>query len=360
MGSAKDVVTNLEPTLDFFGEAEFHFKDDYSVDDLVSGYGIKMADQIEGKGVDLWRMTNYNFQNLATMLSTHYLGSLRPGVMLVHKANVFKAHVPREEIIEGPKINIDFVYNIPKEATNFVIPLEVIGRNELGQDSSIMRMYKKGEIIPQDIGLEQIPEDGKLPHPITTYTTKYESGDKFLTRDQAMVISGLTDKQFELMERLDRKVHNALDRHTKKVAERYDIDLRRPDGKREWIWYEDYPMLSDCFGTFDEDRFEIHLEDESILKLSKQPLRDWMRSTEWYQKEFLPWKGIVDKSIEEDVKKEKWPEISPAPSIPNELLTYVENVYDTGSKMWTLLAEQEEVNKLIEDFQNLREESIIR
>ena len=370
MGSAKDVEISIEPTEVAMGEATFTFKDTYSVDDLVAAYDIQMANEIPGKGNALGRMINYNFQVLVPDVVTHYRkgyssvltkpGDLSKFVIEVLAAMVYKDHIRLGgEPIPGPKMTVDFVYDIPSKATNFIIPLEVITRNELGPDSSIMKMYKKGEITPQDIGLESIPEDGKLEQPVITYTTKHEQGDKFLTRKQAMVLSGLTPEQFKQMEALEMVVHNAIDAHTAKVAQRYEIDLVHPDGKREWIWNKNYPMLGDCFGTFDEDRFEILLEeDNDVLKLSKQVLRDWMRSTPWYQEKFLPWKQIVDKLGKE--KKSEWPAIEPAPQIPENLMQYVSKIYDVGSRMWTLEASEEEVHGLIEQFHELRRLGVIR
>jgi phosphoribosylaminoimidazole-succinocarboxamide synthase len=369
MGSAKDVDITYKPRYNRLGKATFTFKDTYSVDDLVAAYDIQMANEIPKKGEALWRMTNYNFQVLVPDVVTHYRkgyskasdkpGALPKFIIEVLAAMVYKDHIRLGgEPIPGPKMNVDFVYDIPSKATNLVIPLEVITRNELGPDSSIMKMYKKGEITPQDIGLKSIPEDGKLEQPVITYTTKHEQGDKFLTRKQAMVLSGLKPEQFKQMEALEMVVHNAIDAHTAKVAQHYEIDLVHPDGKREWIWNKNYPRLSDCFGTFDEDRFEIILDDNAVLKLSKQVLRDWMRSTPWYQEKFLPWKQIVDKLGKE--KKSEWPAIEPAPQIPENLMQYVSNMYDIGSKMWTLEASEEEAHGLIEQFHELRRMSIIR
>lgn len=360
MGSAKDVHIKVKPRYDRVGKATFSFKDTYSVDDLVAAYGIQMANMIPKKGEALWRMTDFNFQNLVPDVVTHYIASVTPSLMHVHAVNIYKEHVKLSgEPIPGPKMTVDFIYNIPSKATNFVIPLEVITRNELGPDSSVMKAYINGGITPQDIGLESIPKDGKLEKPITTYTTKHEQGDKLLTRKQAMALSGLTTEQFGRMEALEMVVHNAIDKQTQIVAEKYKINLVHPDGKREWIWNKNYPMLGDCFGTFDEDRFEILLEqDNAVLKLSKQVLRDWMRSTPWYQEKFLPWKEIVDKLGKE--KKSEWPAIEPAPQIPENLMQYVSRMYDIGSRMWTLEASEEEAHGLIEQFRELKRMSIIR
>jgi phosphoribosylaminoimidazole-succinocarboxamide synthase len=152
-------------------------------------------------------------------------------------------------------------------------------------------------------------------------------------------------------------VHKAIDAHAAKVAKHYGINLVHPDGKREWIWNKNYPMLGDCFGTLDEDRIEIILE-EGTLKLSKQVLRDWMRSTEWYQQKFLPWKQIVDTLGR--AKMSEWPLIGPAPQIPDALIEYVSNMYDTGSKMWTLEASVEDVNGLIEQFRERKRMNMIK
>jgi len=373
MGSAKNVNIIVKPTLTNTGKATFTFKDTYSVDDLVAGYGIKLPDEIPGKGIALWRMSDYTFKELIPTRLTHYIKSyvLKEGlpinseksrkrnVMLVDAANVFTEHKPIAEPIPGPKITLDFEYDIHVGAQNYVIPLEVIGRNELGSDSSIMKMYKNKEITPQDIGLEAISEDGTLPHPIVTYTTKYEKGDKFLTRKQAIKLSGLDEAQFNRLEESDITVNRALNGHTEHVAAHYGVDLRHPDGKREWIYYHGVLIVGDCCGTLDEDRFEIHFNDGEILKLSKQVARDGMRKMSWYKNDFLPWKAEVDPLIAKGVPREDWPKIRDADPLLKELLEYLVKIYDVGSRMWTLEAEKAEVDTLCSDFRQLRKDSII-
>ena len=348
MGSAKDV--NFYDNKTGF----FRFRDDFSVLDLVAAYEIKMASQIRGKGLALWRMAKKTFELLAAEgIPTHYVGAPLEGVIDFYFAKVYDCHIRRGgEPIKGPKFTVDFNYNIPANETCFVIPLEVIGRNELGPDSSIMKMAIKGEVKPEDVGLEKFSTDGKLPHPITTYTTKYEKGDKFLTRAQALALSGLTLEQFNKLETLEKKVQNALDVHAGNISERYAIDFSHPDGKREWIFSNGELMVGDVAGTLDEDRFEIRLDDGTVLKLSKQILRDWMASTTWYQEKFLPWKNQLK-------VPEKWTVEQP-PAVPAELLEYVMKVYDVGSRMWTMEAEPAEVEDLIAYFKRLREASIIK
>lgn len=333
MGSAKDVWIIEPPTKEKTGYGVFRFLDDFSVFD----YG-KMPGGIPGKGNALWLMSTYNFEMLGEKLPTHYLGRLEPNLMAFRVANISTCKASAET-------GLGFVYKRPA-AGNFVVPLEVIYRNELGPESSIMRLYKNGEIKPEDIGLEEISECGVLPHPILTYSTKFEETDIFVKKGEAALVAGLNDEEFYGIEDLALKVNAFINEQTANVARKYDINLIHPDGKCEILMINQKAVIGDVFGTLDEDRFEIILEDGTNMKLSKQILRNWYKKTDWY-------------NVFEEWKKNPKGEKPKPPKAPRELVDYVSSAYQTFARMWTLQASQSEFKNLEEKFRELKETSVI-
>ncbi|MDD5182036.1 MAG: phosphoribosylaminoimidazolesuccinocarboxamide synthase [Candidatus Nanoarchaeia archaeon] len=323
MGSSKDLWLIKKPEGNETGIGIFTLTDDFSVFD----YG-KMGKGIPGKGHALWLMSTYNFEHAGCVdAKTHYITKDFPNKIAFRAANVFTEHKDSE-------LSPGFVYDIPNNST-FVIPLEIIYRNELGKESSIIKMYDRKEITPQDVGLEAIAENGVLPHPIITYTTKFEPGDRFLKREEAMRLSGLSKENFDKAEQVALKLNDLLNERTRQIAGAYNINLTHPDGKCELVYVPNEGIIvGDVFGTLDEDRFKIVLDDGVEMKLSKQILRDWYKKTEWYNK-FEAWKEIRGKVERGELSVKKLPNAPKPPAAPKELIAYASSAYLTFASMWS-------------------------
>ncbi|MFB6214616.1 MAG: phosphoribosylaminoimidazolesuccinocarboxamide synthase, partial [Candidatus Bipolaricaulia bacterium] len=194
MGSVKNLFVQKNPTRDELGLGEFVFSDRYSVFD----WG-KMPDLIPDKGKVLAMMGGYNFELLEREeVKTHYLGLLEAGGSRdpaetgslsspTNKMSIRLAHEP--EIRESES---GYQYEDLSDWNNFLIPLEIVFRNYIPLGSSIRRRYEPG-----DVGLElgEWPEEEiELEGPLVEYSTKLERQDRYLSREEAFEISGLTEE----------------------------------------------------------------------------------------------------------------------------------------------------------------------
>jgi len=314
MGSTKDMHILKEATDTETGLAVFEFTDKYSVFD----YG-KMPDMIEGKGAALCAMSVYNFRELEKLGLKTYL-------------------------IESPKLNELKFHLFQKQAKqNAMIPLEIIFRDVLGEESSVFKRLQRGETTYPDLGLDHEPQPGeKLARPIIDYSTKYETTDRyFRNKTEVMEYAGLSNEQMEKLERQALIINEFL---RKRAGELGWIHI---DGKveaarnvqGEVIWV-------DSLGTLDEDRFEF-----KGLRLSKQILRDYYRKTSWRKE--------LEKAQEQGIPKEQWP----VPKrLPKELVEFVSNMYKAAANAWTnrKIFDVKDLNTLIdEDYKQLREKEVI-
>ena len=145
MATAKDVWIVGEPSQDKMGVGVFRFLNDFSVFD----YG-KMPGGIPGKGHALWMTSTYNFEMAMNEgFVTHYLSKLEPNLMGFMAANIITEHRDTQDTSFG------WEYANTVDLSNRVIPLEIIYRNELGKESSIMKMANSGKLHPEDIGLKE-------------------------------------------------------------------------------------------------------------------------------------------------------------------------------------------------------------
>ncbi len=294
MGSVKDVTILENATADMFGAGVFEFKDDYSIFD----YG-KMPDTIPSKGEALCRMGSWNLQKISEELGikTHFRGFSEPNMMEVSMVQIL---YPQKG-------------EIKPDSRNYLIPLEIIFRNALPPGSSIFKALDRGELTPQDLGLESRPEPGhKFDRPFMDFTTKLETSDRRLKMSEAREISGLSEDEFERVVETALKINNFL---TKRAE---SIGLEHPDGKIELALGPDREiLLVDICGTPDEDRFLLN-----GFHISKQVLRDYYKKTPWYRE----FDAVIN-----TLPKEKWP----APeSLPPGLVTAVSDMYKAVCEKW--------------------------
>lgn len=306
MGSVKDVVIKEEPTANKSGKGVFIFSDRYSVFD----YG-EMPDLIEGKGKSLCMISAYFFERLEEEnIKNHYLGVVENGKVkrleeVQEPSNLMQTKIVR---VLKPEKTDGYDYSIfRKEKSNFLIPLEVIYRNTLPEGSSIFRRLERGEISLEQLGLTSPPSPGEiLKKPLLDVSTKLESEDRYLSWDEAMKISGLSEDELEKLKEITLHVNKIITESTEKAG------IKNEDGKLEFAFdAEREMMVVDVVGTPDECRFSF-----DGIQISKEVLRKYYRRTEWYT------------MIEKLKGNERWrEEAGRPPKLSEELRNAVSSMY---------------------------------
>lgn len=296
MGSVKDLTIEKKATDKESGVGIFRFTDDYSVFDFG-----KMPDIIPGKGEALCRMSAYNFSELNKLgIKSHFLQLVSGNQMKVKLVRVL--YPQKGELKKGMR--------------NYLIPLELIFRNSLPDGSSVFKRLEKKETTIEQLGLTSMPKVGeKLAKPILDVSTKLEPTDRYLDWKEAQSLSCLDDRK---MSELKQKVLRVNDFLNEKAG---SIGLEHADGKVEFaLGPENELMLVDVCGTLDEDRLLFN-----DFHISKQVLRDYYKTTPWYDK-----LSKAKESFPDD--KTKWP--APA-KLPRELIELVSNMYESICEAWT-------------------------
>lgn len=311
MGSVKDLVVLKKPEGELPGEGIFVFSDRYSVFD----WG-EMPDHIPHKGESLCTISAFFFEKLEEMgVSTHYLGVHANGETPVRLSQLesppSKMKIKLVRVIEPEFKDGKYDYSAFKEVkTNYLIPLEVIYRFSLPKGSSVFKRLEEGSIKPEDMGLSRMPEPGtELEKPFIDFSTKLEHYDRYLNREEAREISGLSEERFEELERLAEKLAYL-------IKESYEeIGIKNEDGKFEFAVDENGSiMVVDTLGTPDECRFS-----KDSVTISKEFARIFYRGSKWHEE------------VEEAKKKygKDWREkVSMQPEkLPPETLELLSNIY---------------------------------
>ncbi|VVC00157.1 Phosphoribosylaminoimidazole-succinocarboxamide synthase [uncultured archaeon] len=296
MGSVKNLVVQKEATDTNFGVGVFEFTDDYSVFD----YG-KMPDTIEGKGESLCRMSSFNFRQLENNLGvkTHFRKMLSGSKMEI---NLVRVLYPQDnQIKEGMR--------------NYLIPLEVMFRNSLPQGSSIFKRLEAGELSLEDLGLSEMPKPGmKFEKAFLDVSTKLETVDRYLSWDEALDLSMITEDQLYDLKEIALNVNDYL---SEKAA---SIGLEHADGKLEFaLSPKNEVIVVDVCGTLDENRFLWN-----GTHVSKQISRDYYRKTQWYKE--------LEEAKKANVEKANWPKPE---ALPQELKEIASNLYKSACNAWT-------------------------
>lgn len=312
MGSVKDLKIIKEATNENTGTGRFIFSDRYSIFD----WG-EMPDMIPGKGTAIAILGSYFFEKLEQKgISTHFLGLVENNnakklADVSNPSNTMEVKLLRvvKPGLEGDKYDYSRYKN---EKGGFLIPLEVIYRNTLPPGSSVFKRLKNGEITPEDIGLDAMPEPNQKPDkPILDVSTKLEITDRYMKWDEAREISGLSENEIKELKELTNIVNNLI---TEEFAQ---IGLENEDGKIE-VGYDlnRKLMVVDVLGTLDECRFTYE-----GLPVSKEIARIHYRNTEWSR--------AVDEAKNKD--RQNWKEIcalSPEPLSP-KLKQLISQVYSS-------------------------------
>ena len=266
---------------------EFRFTDQISVFDKI------IPTMVPHKGETLCRTSEFWFSQAKSLgIGTHYLKRTAPDRMLVKK--------------------VDIIYDYSKisgSTKNYLIPLEVICRHYVS--GSLFDRLKAGQADWKTLGFGRMPAYGeKLPEPMFEVTTKLEEIDRKLDETEALMISGLSRKEYDNIRETVLKIDGQIAREVEKRG------LIHVDGKKEFAFDADRKlMVIDTYGTADEDRFWDRLEYDSgrCVELSKEFVRQYYRGT-----------GYYDRLIEARGKATKEPDI---PELPAKTVKEVSELY---------------------------------
>ncbi|HET6403336.1 MAG TPA: phosphoribosylaminoimidazolesuccinocarboxamide synthase [Candidatus Thermoplasmatota archaeon] len=271
----------------------FRFTDQISVFDKI------IPTLVPKKGEALCRTSAFWFEQCQKNLGldTHFLGLQDSDKMLVK----------RLEIIDPAKRPIS------RDQASFFIPLEVVCRHYAA--GSLMDRLATGEIKPSRLGMDRVPKKGeKLPRPFLEFTTKLEETDRPLSDDEALRLSGLTEREFEALKKAVLDV-DAL------IASRCEPKgLIHVDGKKEFgMNARRELMIVDTFGTLDEDRWwdkARYDADGAQVELSKEMVRQHYRATGYHEALMAARKAGATKASE-----------PPIPALPDDVTRQVTELY---------------------------------
>ena len=271
----------------------FEYTDHYT----VFHYG-RMPDRIPGKGEATCRMAVFNFTQLELAgVRTHFRRFIAP-----NRIEFDLAQVP------------DPASPIPGTG-NYLIPVQVLFRNELPQGSSVHHRLATGALTPAGAGLRSAPIVGeKLEQPLIEYATMREAINRYVDSSEAQRLAGVSDQQFQTMRDVTVRVNEILSSHARTVG------LSHCDGKVEFVAAGNgHIVVADSPGTPDESRLMFH-----GVHCGKQVLRNWYVAH-----------GLeipVDRLIADRVPRDRWP--LPA-RLPPEFLPAMSDLYRSLSETWT-------------------------
>jgi phosphoribosylaminoimidazole-succinocarboxamide synthase len=293
--STKNLEIIEPPTAAKEGLGVFEYTDNYT----VFHYG-RMPDLIPGKGEAICRMAVANFLMLeAAGVPTHFRRFIAPS-----RIEFDLARIP--ELGTGTPAS---------RARNYLVPVQVIVRNELPQGSSVHHRLAAGTLTPSGLGPRGVPAAGeKLDPPLIEYATMLEDINRFVSAAEAQRVAGLSDELFQEMREITVKVNEVITRHAREVG------LRHCDGKVEYLVSADARMvLADSPGTPDESRLMF-----GDVHCGKQVIRNW------YVAHGL--EVPVRQLISDGVPRSRWP--VPA-SLPPGFIPAMSDIYRSLSEAWT-------------------------
>ncbi len=293
--STKNLQVIEPPTAAREGIGVFEFTDNFT----VFHYG-RMPDLIPGKGEATCRMAVFNFTLLEQAgVPTHFRRFIAPNRIEFDLARASG----QDTGAPGPGTG------------NYLVPVQVIFRNELPQGSSVHQRLAAGTLALSDLGLRDVPAIGEeLEHPLIEYATKLEEANRFIGAPEAQRIAGLSDQQFREMGDLTVRVNEVITGHAR------ELGLSHCDGKVEFLVSADgHIVLADSPGTPDESRLMY-----SGVHCGKQVIRNWYVASGHE----LP----VQRLIADRVPRNQWP--APA-RLPPEFVPVMSDLYRSLSEAWT-------------------------
>lgn len=294
LNSTKNLKVVEPPTAAKEGVGVFEYTDHYT----VFHYG-RMPDQIPGKGEATCRMAVFNFTMLeAAGVPTHFRRFIAPNRIEFDLARV-------ADPAAGP---------LMPATGNYLIPVQVLFRNELPPGSSVHRRLAAGALTPADIGLSGVPTVGeKLPRPLIEYATMLNDINRFVGEAEARRLAGLSGEQFKTMRDTTTTVNQVLTGHA------HELGLSHCDGKVEYLVSSDARLVvADSPGTPDESRLMFN-----AVHCGKQVLRDWYVANDLQ----VP----VNRLITQRVPRSQWPRPTP---LPSDFLPVMSDLYRALSETW--------------------------
>gem|GEM_PF-1104072 len=283
-GSAKDTLITKLPTSDSPGEGIFRFTKTISLFDY--GRMIELA----WKDIAQALVAKKTFEILEEAgIKTHYLG---PG----DQPNELKV-----QIVNVPEASKGTGWYRLEGTRNIILPIEIIARDHTHPESSDLKKIRKGELTYEELGYKEMPVPHKrLPETKIAYSTKYESKDRVVTREQAVFMAGLPlhskdDKlKMDKLENFTRTVFNTITNHTnecglqtldeKAILKHYDEKIEVAVNSDEQL------MLVDVAGTLDEHRFMARVNSD----IARNYLDLYCKDSEVPQNVYEEIKGILD------------------------------------------------------------------
>lgn len=268
---------------------EFQFTNNISVFDKI------IPTEIPYKGEVLCRTSAFWFKLLAEHgIRSDFIKLNGKDRMLVKRVDV---------IPDYSKLN--------NKTTNYLIPLELICRHY--NAGSLNDRVKEGKIKVEQLGFpkgHQLKYGEKLPQDFFEATTKLEETDRNLDKEEALRISGLTEKEYQEIIGTIAKIDALIGERAAKAG------LVHVDGKKEFAYDEKRRlMIVDTFGTLDEDRWwdAAEYEKGNCLELSKEMVRQHYRETGYHEELYK-------------ARKEHRPEPD-IPALPSDVAEKVSKLY---------------------------------
>jgi phosphoribosylaminoimidazole-succinocarboxamide synthase len=269
MTSVKEFHIEREPTDSSPGKGSFVFTDSYSVFD----WG-RMPDTIPRKGASLCTMGAFNFERLESEgIATHYRGVGEEAQALGAVENPpTRMAIDLVQVPDLPHDGREYDYDAYHSGAgeNYLIPLEIVFRNQVPAGSSLRR---RSEPTAHGLAYEEWPDGAvELDEPIVEFSTKYEESDRYLDRAEADEIAGNAD--IADLETVAREVNRVVSEQARSNG------FVHEDGKIECCYVDGEIRVADVVGTFDENRFSYEGQE-----LSKEVLRGYHKRTqpEWVE-----------------------------------------------------------------------------
>lgn len=263
-GSVKNVRGEQDSS-----ELIFEYSDRYSIFD----WG-EMPDLLPQKGRALSSMA-WNFFNLLEKrlgVAHHALG---PVEGMDNALRVKRVAIKRPLFKDGAW---DYAC-YQDRPTMTLVPLEVIFRFGAPAGSSLYERLSDAN-YKKEIGLaeQEINPQSLFEKPVIEFSTKLESSDRYVKKDEAMKISGMSETEFNKLKDQSLKVAMEL----KEIFKVLGIELW--DGKVEWAFIAGSDSTSDrdfmLVDSIGPD--ELRLTYKGI-SLSKENLRQVYRHSSWYE-----------------------------------------------------------------------------
>jgi len=180
----------------------------------------------------------------------------------------------------GGKLSFDYsAYTL--RPTNALVPLEVVFRFGAPEGSSFLQRASTDCAYALGFGFSEAPVAGEMfAYPIVEFFTKLEPSDRFLSRDEAMLVGGLSAAELDDLVSITLLIALRL----KDVVAQFGLELW--DGKFEFAFMPELEtssenkrgfMLVDSIGPD-----ELRLIGPGGVHFSKEFLRRVYRGTNWY------------------------------------------------------------------------------